>query len=143
MSTRHDVAAPAHPSAAERIDRRVAELGDWRGEMLARVRAVIRAADPGVVEEWKWENPVWSLGGGIVCTGESYRDKVKLTFARGASLPDLARVFNASLEGKARRAIDIGRGDTVNVAALADLVRAAGALNAAGATPHGRGRAAR
>lgn len=117
------------PEAAERIDARIAELADWRGEMLARVRAVIRAAVPGVVEEWKWRGvPVWSQGG-ILCTGETYRDKVKLTFAKGAALPDPAGLFNASLDGNTRRAIDLFADSTLDERALAALVQAAAAAN--------------
>ena len=110
--------------ASELIERRIAALGGWRGAMLARVRAVICAADPGIVEEWKWDVPVWSHAG-IVCTGEAYKATVKLTFARGAALADPARLFNASLEGKVRRAIDLREGEDLDEAALAELVRAA------------------
>jgi hypothetical protein len=111
------------------IDARIAELGDWRGETLARVRALIREADPEVVEEWKWRGvPVWSHGG-IVCTGETYKAVVKLTFAKGAALPDPTGLFNASLDGNTRRAIDIHEGDGIDEAALKALVRAAVALN--------------
>ncbi|HRO11432.1 DUF1801 domain-containing protein [Amaricoccus sp.] len=117
--------------AARRIDERIAELADWRGETLARVRALIRAADPEVVEEWKWRGvPVWSHDG-IICTGESYKAVVKLTFAHGAALPDPAGLFNASLEGSTRRAIDIREGERIDGDALAALVRAAAAFNAA------------
>ncbi len=118
-------------SPSARIDARIAELGDWRGETLARVRAIIRKADPGVVEEWKWRGvPVWSHHG-ILCTGETYRNVVKLTFPKGASLKDPAGLFNASLEGNARRAIDLREGDVVDARALTSLVRAAVDLNAA------------
>jgi hypothetical protein len=118
-------------SASELIDRRIAELGGWRGRTLGRMRELIRTADPGVVEEWKWMGtPVWSHGG-IICTGESYRSVVKLTFPKGASLEDPAGLFNASLEGNARRAIDIREGETVDAGAFKALVRAAVALNAA------------
>ena len=111
------------------IDGRIAELGDWRGELLARLRSLIKDADPEVVEEWKWRGvPVWSHGG-IICTGETYKNIVKLTFFKGASLPDPAGVFNASLEGNARRAIDIGEGEQFDADALQELVRAAVALN--------------
>jgi hypothetical protein len=111
------------------IDDRIAELGDWRGEMLARVRRIIHEADPEIVEEWKWMGtPVFSHGG-IVCTGETYKSVVKMTFARGASLKDPSRLFNSSLEGNVRRAIDIHEGETIDVAALKKLVRAAVALN--------------
>ena len=113
------------------IDARIAELGDWRGETLARVRGLIREADPGVVEEWKWRGvPVWSHGG-IICTGETYRNVVKLTFAKGASLDDPSRLFNSSLEGNVRRAIDLGEGDEIDEKAFKALVREAVALNAA------------
>jgi hypothetical protein len=119
-------------SASELIDRRIAELGDWRGETLRRMRRLIRESDPDVVEEWKWMGtPVWSHGG-IICTGESYKSVVKLTFHKGASLKDPARLFNASLEGNARRAIDIREGETVDAAAFKTLIRAAVALNASG-----------
>jgi hypothetical protein len=118
-------------SPASRIDARIAELDDWRGEMLTRLRALILQADPGVVEEWKWDVPVWSCQG-IICTGETYKAKVKLTFARGASLSDPARLFNASLEGGTRRAIDLREGERVDAKALQALVRAAVALNASG-----------
>jgi hypothetical protein len=119
-------------SASARIDQRIFELGDWRGEMLARLRAVIRAADPELVEEWKWRGtPVWSHGG-IVLTGETYKSVVKMTFAKGAALPDPAGLFNSSLEGNTRRAIDIHEGETIDDAALTELVRAAVALNLAG-----------
>lgn len=110
------------------IDRRIRELGDWRGETLARMRALILAADPAITEEWKWNVPVWSHGG-IVCTGETYKKAVKLTFARGASIPDPSRLFNASLEGKARRAIDIHEGGKVDAGAFRALVKAAVAAN--------------
>ncbi|MCC7364085.1 MAG: DUF1801 domain-containing protein [Dehalococcoidia bacterium] len=121
--------------AGEQIDRRIAELGDWRGETLARMRGLIRAAEPGVVEQVKWVKagsagtPTWELDG-IVCTGETYKAVVKLTFPKGASLPDPAGLFNASLEGNARRAIDIREGETVDAEAFTELVRAAAALNA-------------
>ena len=120
-------------SASRLIDARIKELGDWRGETLARIRGVIRQADPDVVEEWKWRGvPVWSHAG-IVCTGETYKAVVKMTFAKGASLPDPARLFNSSLEGNARRAIDIHEGDELDEDALKALVRAAVALNEASA----------
>ena len=124
--------AAAGAAASQRIDERIAELGDWRGEMLARVRALIRKADPGIVEEWKWMGvPVWSHDG-IVCTGESYKSVVKLTFAKGASLKDPARLFNSSLDGNVRRAIDIREGEKVDASGLQALVRQAVALNGAG-----------
>lgn len=117
------------PSPSELIDGRIRELGDWRGEVLARVRALIKAAVPEVAEEWKWRGvPVWSRGG-IICTGETYKEVVKLTFAKGASLPDPSGLFNASLEGNTRRAIDIRKGETLDEAALQALVQAAAALN--------------
>ena len=117
-------------SPSRLIDARIAELGDWRGETLARVRRLIREANPEVVEEWKWRGvPVWSHAG-IVCTGETYKSVVKLTFARGAALEDPSRLFNASLDGNARRAIDLREGDTIDGEALKALVRAAVALNA-------------
>lgn len=120
-------------SASERIDGRIAELGEWRGDTLRRMRTLIREADPEVVEEWKWMGtPVWSHGG-IICTGETYRGKVKLTFAKGASLPDPAKLFNASLDGNTRRAIDIQEGEEVDADAFTALVREAIALNASGA----------
>ena len=115
-------------SASELISQRIAELGDWRGEALGRMRALIRKADPDVVEEWKWNVPVWSHDG-IICTGESYKKAVKLTFARGASLKDPARLFNSSLDGNTRRAIDIHEGDEVNASAFRTLVQQAVALN--------------
>jgi hypothetical protein len=119
------------PSAAEFISQRIAELGDWRGETLGRMRKLIKAADPHVVEEWKWENPVWSHDG-IICTGESYKKAVKLTFAKGASLKDPARLFNSSLDGNVRRAIDIHEGEDVDESAFKALIRQAVALNGSG-----------
>src|SRR6058998_2619489 len=118
-------------SASELIAKRIAELEDWRGETLGRMRKLIKAADPDVVEEWKWGNPVWSHDG-IICTGESYKKVVKLTFAKGASLKDPARVFNSSLDGNARRAIDIHEGEEVDESAFTALVRQAVALNSSG-----------
>ena len=115
-------------TVAEKIEARIAELGDWRGKALARMRALIRQADPKVVEEWKWNTPVWSHGG-IICTGETYKSHVKLTFAKGAALKDPKGLFNSSLEGNVRRAIDIHEGDKVDEEALKTLVRAAVALN--------------
>ncbi len=116
--------------ASELIDQRIAELGDWRGETLSRMRQLIKEADPEVVEEWKWMGtPVWSHHG-IICTGESYKEKVKLTFIKGASLEDPARLFNASLDGNARRAIDIHEGEEVDGEAFKALIRTAIALNA-------------
>mgnify|MGYP001107381831 CR=1 FL=1 len=120
-------------SASQLIDKRIADLGDWRGETLARMRKLIHEADPDVVETWKWMGtPVWEQGG-IICTGESYKAKVKLTFAKGAFLKDPAKLFNSSLDGNVRRAIDIGQGDDVDAKAFKALVRAAVELNAAGA----------
>lgn len=124
-------------SASERIARRIAELQDWRGATLARMRELIRAADPEVVEEWKWGVPVWSHGG-ILCTGEVYKAAVKLTFAKGAFVDDPAGLFNASLEGNLRRAIDIREGEAIDAAAFQALVRAAIATNAAKAKPKAR-----
>ena len=116
-------------SASALIDRKIQELGDWRGKMLARVRAIVHEADPGVIEEWKWRGtPVWSHGG-IVCTGETYKSVVKLTFAKGAALEDPSGLFNSSLDGNVRRAIDIHEHDKLDEAALTDLLRAAVALN--------------
>ena len=117
--------------AAARIDARIQSLSDWRGPLLAHLRQVILAADPAIVEEWKWNTPVWSCQG-IVCTGESYKKAVKLTFAHGAALPDPAHVFNASLDGKVRRAVDFAEGAVVDDDALTALVRSAVAFNRAG-----------
>ena len=116
--------------ASRLIDERIRDLAGWRGETLARMRALILAADPGMTEEWKWNNPVWSQHG-IVCTGEAYTKVVKLTFARGASIPDPSRLFNSSLEGNTRRAIDIHEGEKVDADAFKALVRAAVAQNGA------------
>lgn len=115
-------------SAPQLIDARIEELGGWRGEILSRVRALIKKADPEVLEEWKWSVPVWSHGG-IICTGEAYKSAVKLTFAKGASLKDPSGLFNASLEGNTRRAIDLHEGDEMNEDAFKTLIRAAVALN--------------
>jgi hypothetical protein len=121
-------------SASELISNRIAELGDWRGETLGRMRRLIREADPDVIEEWKWMGtPVWS-DDGIICTGESYKKVVKLTFAKGAALPDPARLFNSSLDGNVRRAIDIHEGEVVDEAAFKALVLEAICLNKAGRT---------
>lgn len=118
------------PSASDLIDGKIAELGDWRGASLSRMRQLIREADPEVVEEWKWMGtPVWSHAG-VICTGESYKDKVKLTFLKGAALDDPAGLFNASLDGNTRRAIDIHEGAQVDAGAFKALVRAAVVLNA-------------
>jgi len=121
--------AKAEDSASKLIDGRIKELGDWRGKLLAHLRALIKEAAPDVVEEWKWRGvPVWS-DGGIICTGETYKAVVKLTFAKGAALKDPQRLFNSSLEGNTRRAIDIHEGETINEAAFKTLVRAAVTLN--------------
>ncbi|WFP64934.1 DUF1801 domain-containing protein [Mesorhizobium sp. WSM4904] len=118
-------------SPSELIDGRIEELGDWRGEMLGRLRALIKQADPDVTEEWKWRGlPVWE-DAGMICTGETYKAVVKLTFARGAALPDPSRLFNSSLEGNTRRAIDFREGEEIDEEALKALVRAAVALNKA------------
>jgi hypothetical protein len=126
-TTRSRERAPADP-ASRLIDQRIRDLGGWRGETLARMRALVLAADPGITEEWKWNNPVWSHHG-IVCTGEAYTKVVKLTFARGAGIPDPSRLFNSSLEGNTRRAIDIREGETVDAGAFKALVKAAVAQN--------------
>jgi hypothetical protein len=119
-------------SASELISKRIAELGDWRGETLGRMRKLIREADPDVIEEWKWMGtPVWSHDG-IICTGESYKKVVKLTFAKGASLKDPARLFNSSLDGNVRRAIDIHEGEEINESAFKTLIRQAATLNRSG-----------
>ena len=126
--------AASAQSASASIDARIKELGDWRGKTLAKVRAIVHEADPEIVEEWKWAKasspgtPVWSHGG-IVCTGETYKNVVKMTFAKGAALKDPSRLFNSSLEGNVRRAIDIHEGEKVNESALKDLIRGAVALN--------------
>ena len=121
--------AKAGSDASRLIDARIKELDDWRGQMLAHVRALIKQADPDVIEEWKWRGvPVWSHDG-IICTGETYKSVVKLTFAKGASLKDPSRLFNASLEGNTRRAIDISEGGQLNAAAFKKLIQAAVALN--------------
>ena len=123
---------PAAKSASALIGEKIDELGDWRGQTLAQVRAIVLEADPEIVEEWKWRGtPVWSRGG-IVCTGETYRKVVKMTFAKGAALPDPSGLFNSSLEGNVRRAIDIHEGEQIDATALKDLVRAAVALNLEG-----------
>ena len=129
---------PVH-SASAVIDARIKEISDWRGKMLAKVRGIVHAADPEIVEEWKWAKatspgiPVWSHGG-IVCTGETYKNAVKMTFAKGATLKDPAGLFNSSLEGNVRRAIDIHESEKINEAALKDLIRAAVTLNLKGKT---------
>src|SRR5579864_6582249 len=133
---------PVAESASAFIDEKIKELADWRGKTLAKVRAIIHQADPEIVEEWKWRGtPVWSHGG-IVCTGETYKNAVKMTFAKGAALKDPARLFNSSLDGNVRRAIDIHEGEKVNETALKDLIRAAVALNLEGKSkPKARRRA--
>src|SRR4051794_24122546 len=123
-AARSKLASPRIKSASKLIDGRITELGDWRGPTLQRVRAIITQADPAIVEDWKWNTPVWSRGG-LICTGEAYKSVVKMTFARGASLKDPANLFNSSLEGKVRRAINIREGEEINEAALKSLVRAA------------------
>lgn len=116
-------------SPSQRIDARIEELGDWRGKMLSHIRALIKEADPEVVEDWKWRGvPVW-YHEGMICTGETYKSVVKMTFAKGAALKDPARLFNSSLEGNMRRAIDFHQGDTINAVALKSLIRAAVTLN--------------
>jgi hypothetical protein len=131
---RPSAAGPATKSASASIDMKIRDLGDWRGETLARLRRIILSADPEIVEEWKWAKPsspgtpVWSHGG-IICTGETYKNAVKMTFAKGAALPDPAGLFNSGLNGKARRAIDVHEGDRIDESALRDLIRAAAALN--------------
>jgi hypothetical protein len=130
-------------SASQRISKRIAELGDWRGETLGRIRALIKETDPDILEEWKWMGtPVWSHDG-IVCTGETYKNVVKMTFAKGASLKDPSHLFNSSLDGNVRRAIDIHEGEKIDASALKALIRAAVALNVSGrkaAPPKRRGR---
>lgn len=118
----------AAESASELIDARIESLGDWRGKLLARLRALIKEADPEAIEEWKWSNPVWSHAG-LICTGETYKSAVKMTFARGAALADPSGLFNSSLDGNVRRAIDFHEGDKVDEKALKALIRAAVALN--------------
>jgi hypothetical protein len=122
-------------SASEKIDQRIAELDDWRGEMLGRLRALIREVDPEIVEEWKWMGTPVFEHDGIVCTGETYKSVVKMTFAKGAALKDPSGLFNSSLDGNVRRAIDIHEGEKINVTALKALIRAAVALNVAGKKP--------
>jgi hypothetical protein len=125
-------ATPEGRTPAQSIDARIEELDDWRGKLLGRLRALVKAADPDVVEEWKWGVPVWSHDG-LICTGETYKNAVKMTFAKGASLKDPSGLFNASLEGNTRRAIDFHEGAKVDAKALTALVRAAVALNESGA----------
>jgi hypothetical protein len=123
--------ASSNESASQLISKRIAELDDWRGQTLGRMRKLIKEADPDVVEEWKWANPVWSHDG-IICTGESYKTAIKLTFPKGASLKDPSRLFNASLEGGVRRAIDIKEGEEIDASAFKTLVRQAIAANKSG-----------
>jgi hypothetical protein len=131
-ATKHSGAKQAVGSASELISQKIAELDDWRGETLAKIRALIKAADPDIVEEWKWMGtPVWSHDG-IVCTGETYKSVVKMTFAKGAALKDPAGLFNSSLEGNTRRAIDVHEGEKLNAPALKALIREAAALNLSG-----------
>jgi hypothetical protein len=132
-------AKAADPTASKLISERIAELGDWRGETLARMRTLIQEADPDGVEEWKWNNPVWSHDGGIT-TGESYKSVVKLTFFKGASLKDPAKLFNSSLEGNVRRAIDIREDEKIDAKAFKALIRAAVALNTSGGKKSTRGK---
>jgi hypothetical protein len=130
MVTTRKAAAPKAGTPPQKIDARIRELGDWRGDMLARIRALIKEALPEVTEEWKWRGvPVWYQDG-MICTGETYTDTVKVTFAKGAKLKDSSKLFNASLDGNGRRAIDLHEGDTLNGAAFKALVRKAAALNA-------------
>jgi len=128
VGTMNRTDSPSGPAAAALISKRIAELEGWRGKTLAKMRQLIKQAEPAVVEEWKWETPVWSCDG-IICTGESYKKSVKLTFAKGASLSDPAHLFNSSLEGNVRRAIDIAEGQAVDEAAFKALVRDAVAAN--------------
>lgn len=121
-------ATPQDKTPSQLIDARIQELDDWRGKMLSRLRALVKEADPGVVEEWKWSIPVWSHDG-LICTGETYKKVVKMTFAKGASLADPAKLFNSSLEGNTRRAIDFHEGEKINETALKALIRAAVAHN--------------
>jgi hypothetical protein len=125
-----DIASTDGKSPSQLIDERIKELGDWRGDMLAKLRHIIRQADPGIVEDWKWRGvPVW-YHTGMICTGETYKSVVKLTFAKGAALDDPKKLFNSSLEGTTRRAIDVHQGEQIDAAALTSLIRAAIALNA-------------
>jgi hypothetical protein len=137
---KRSVTRQAGESASVLISKKIAELGDWRGETLGRIRDLIQEADPDILEEWKWTTPVWSHDG-IVCTGETYKNVVKMTFAKGASLKDPSRLFNSSLEGNTRRAIDVREGDKIDARALKALVRAAVALNGSSrkAAPRKRG----
>ena len=125
------IGQPKGESPSQLIDAKIKELGDWRGETLSRIRALIKQADPDVVEEWKWSGPVWSHSG-LICTGETYKSVVKMTFPKGALLKDPSGLFNSSLEGNVRRAIDFHEGDKIDEDALKELIRAAVALNTAG-----------
>ena len=129
MKKKKDDASPNGESPSRLIDARIKELGDWRGEMLSRIRSLIKQADPRVTEEWKWRGvPVW-YHDGMLCTGETYKNAVKVTFAKGARLEDPAKLFNAGLDGNVRRAIDLHDGDTINASAFKALIRSAVALN--------------
>ncbi len=139
-SSKKASASGAGSSPSELIDARIRELQDWRGKLLAALRTLIRGVDPAITEEWKWNTPVWSCNG-IVCTGESYKKVVKLTFARGASLADPSRLFNSSLQGRLRRAIDFPEGSRIDESALQDLIRAAVALNGSAADDSAKGTA--
>ena len=139
---KRSVARQEGESASDLINKRITELGDWRGETLNRIRALIKEADPEILEEWKWAIPVWSHNG-VVCTGETYKNRVKMTFAKGALVKDPSHLFNSSLEGNVRRAIDIHEGEEIDAPALKSLIRAAVALNLSGrkvASPKRRGR---
>jgi hypothetical protein len=139
---RHKADTQGGKSASQLISTRIAELGDWRGEMLRHIRKLIKEADPGITEEWKWRGtPVWSHNGGV-CTGESYKSVVKLTFFKGASLEDPAALFNSSLDGNVRRAIDIHEGDAIDESAFKDLIRAAVSLNLSGKSAAAKPKAA-
>jgi hypothetical protein len=131
VATTKRSAAETSDSASQLISQKIVELDDWRGDTLSRIRVLMKEADPDIVEEWKWGTPVWSHDG-IVCTGETYKNAVKMTFPKGASLKDPARLFTSSLEGAVRRAVDIREGEKLNAPALKALIRAAVALNAAG-----------
>lgn len=128
----NNTSASEGKTPSQLIDDRIKDLGDWRGETLSKVRALIKQADPGIIEEWKWSIPVWS-NSGIICTGEVYKNAVKLTFAKGAALDDPTRLFNSSLGGNTRRAIDLHKGDVIDEAAFTSLIRAAITLNSSSA----------
>lgn len=131
MTKLYPIAVGSIDDASTLIDQRIAGLGDWRADTLTKVRAIVRSADPDIVEEWKWNTPTWSCSG-ILCTGEVYKKAVKMTFPKGAQLPDPSGLFNSSLEGNTRRAIDVVEGEVINETALRDLIRAAAALNVSG-----------